>query len=145
VPPFEHVVAGTEGTSAAPPPARLSSSSLGRTLIRYTASGVVAAALVYAGGRVYERARLGTSDADTLRSIGAEVRVAIDGIATDLREAAGQVTVDSAEIARGVSDPAVAQRLFDVARSALQHTGDARSALTIYSPAGTPTAWTGRP
>jgi signal transduction histidine kinase len=113
-------------------------------LARYGAAGILAALLVLAAGRIYERLWLGATDTATLEAIAAEARDAVDRIAADLRGVAARAAVDATLLAEATSDPEVARRLFDVARSAIGESNE-RSALTLYSAAGTPLAWSGRP
>ena len=116
-----------------------------RRLARQAAVGIVLALFTVAAGRLYERTRLGATDADTLQSVAAETRGRIDGIAAALRQAASAAAVDPALLAEAGTSPEAARRLFDAARDALRHTGGAPGALTIYGAAGTPLAWSGRP
>jgi len=111
------------------------------------AAGFLVAALVVAGGRLIELARVGKTDADAMSRIELEVRGEIDRISSALREIAAGAPIRRELLAEAPSSPEATRRLFDDVRRALESTATppGRSAITLYGSSAVPIAWSGRP
>ncbi len=108
-------------------------------------AGLGCALLVFLGGRLAERARLGGNDTEARARVEADVRASFDTMSRALRL-----------MARGMADPAsvieatggnatAARRLFAAADAALSQSVEAEFAVTAYGAEGQPLAWSGRP
>ena len=117
----------------------------GRRIARILATGVVAAMVVWAGGRILERVVLGADDAATRARVERHVRTAFTDMGASLRNMAaplgeaGQLR-DAAE-----GDAVAARRLFEAAEASVRTLQDVDVAVTAYADGGNPVAWSGRP
>ncbi|MEW5982472.1 MAG: HAMP domain-containing sensor histidine kinase [Acidobacteriota bacterium] len=107
---------------------------------------MLAAAVVAAGGRAYERRHLGWDDADGIRRVAGEVQRAVAAEARALEARA----VDLAGMVAGLSpspvDPGATRLIFEsFANSRLDAAHGGQISITLYSFEGTPIAWSGRP
>jgi signal transduction histidine kinase len=136
--------AATDGAGAAP-----SWSRLARILIL----GLLIAALVWAGGRMLERATLGADEEAARRRVEADVRAAFDEMARSLRAIAAPLTDPALVYAAAADETAASRQLFETADASLPELAPAvatgpgtnEMAVTVYAAAGRPLAWSGRP
>jgi signal transduction histidine kinase len=116
-----------------------------RTLLRIGLGGMLAAAVVLAGGTVLRRAVLGADDRQAFAAIEAEVREVMAGMTLDLRELAQLPGVSPDLIRQAAADAAAAERLFAAVDGAVSGYEPLDAALTVYAVDGRPLAWSGRP
>jgi signal transduction histidine kinase len=110
---------------------------------RIVTGGLLAAALVLAGGLALERLVLGADDTALLARVASEVRGTVDALASDLRAIASSADVQPSDLTAAPTDTESARALFEAARRALGARTD--TALTVYGTTGVPLAWSGRP
>jgi nitrogen fixation/metabolism regulation signal transduction histidine kinase len=107
--------------------------------------GFVLGLLVWTGGRVLERIRLGSDDDAAKARVEVEVRGAFDDMARSLKLMAAPVADAGVLRAAQDGDTAAARRLFNAAAAALAGSRSFDVAVTAYSADGRPIAWNGRP
>jgi hypothetical protein len=116
-----------------------------RTLaVRLVVGGLLGSLIVGAAGRIWERARFGSTDEEALSKVEAEFRRQFDGSAEALRTMAARVVSGRAAIQLALRDPLTVTRLFDVVSAALPADLAGRTGITAYDTAGRPLAWAGR-
>jgi signal transduction histidine kinase len=126
------------GPAPAPPPPW-------QRIVRILLTGVAAALLVFAFGRVAERLVLGGGDADARVRAQAELQASFDAMARALRTIAGGLADAQSVVAAARDDVTAARRLFAAADAALAGNDDGELALTAYATDGRALAWSGRP
>jgi signal transduction histidine kinase len=115
-----------------------------RRLVRAAIVGLIAAALVGGGGLLVEHLLVGSSDADTLGHVAAEVQQDFTTLATELEDATQHVASNRDARTPSGPDTARARALFDIT-AALVGTHGHIDAVSVYEPGGRPVAWAGRP
>ena len=116
-----------------------------RTLaVRLVVGGLLGSLIVGAAGRIWERARFGSTDEEALSKVEAEFRRQFDGSAEALRTMGARVVSGRAAIQLALRDPLTVTRLFDVVSAALPADLAGRTGITVYDTAGRPLAWAGR-
>jgi nitrogen fixation/metabolism regulation signal transduction histidine kinase len=116
-----------------------------RRIARIFASGLLAAAVVWAGGRVAERMVLGADDAATRALVERQVRDAFADMGRSVRSLAAPLA-DAGELGDAAAgDAAAARRLFEAAGASIRTLQDVDAAVTAYADSGRPVAWSGRP
>ncbi|HEY3381381.1 MAG TPA: ATP-binding protein [Vicinamibacterales bacterium] len=108
------------------------------------AGGLVAAALVLAGGWVAERVRLGPDDRAAYARVEEQVRSEFGQMAAALASIARDEAAAATAVLRGSSEVADLRPLFTHADALVHQDPDGRLALTVYGPSGAPVAWAGR-
>jgi signal transduction histidine kinase len=124
-----------------------------RRLAGILTAGAIAAAAVWAGGRLLERVVFGADVPAARQQVEAEVRDAFDGMARSLRAIANPLTDPSSVHAAAAGDVPASRGLFEAADRSLRNfeasvgesTGGSELALTVYADSGRPLAWSGRP
>ena len=106
--------------------------------------GLLAAALVGAGGRVVERTRLGIDDSASLARIENELQSQFDQSAATLAALAADVADFSDLILAAGRDSSEAGRLFAQLERVLPVDDAGDTGVTIYGPGSLPIAWAGR-
>jgi signal transduction histidine kinase len=101
--------------------------------------------VVYAVGRLAERAVLGADEADARARVETDVRAAFDEMARALRLMALGIADADTVTATARGDVTAARRLFAAAQLAAARGDGADFALTAYAADGRPLAWDGRP
>jgi len=116
-----------------------------RTLaVRLVVGGLLGSLIVGAAGRIWERARFGSTDEEALSKVEAEFRRQFDGSAEALRTMGARVVSGRAAVQLALRDPLTVTRLFDVVSAALPADLAGRTGITVYDTAGRPLAWAGR-
>ena len=116
-----------------------------RTLAgRLILGGLLGGLIVGVAGRVWERARFGSTDDEALSRVEAEFRRQFDSSAGALSAMADRVASARVAIRLAQRDPTTVTRLFDVVSDALPADQAGRTGLTIYDTVGRPLAWGGR-
>ncbi len=115
--------------------------SLRRAALAVTA-GVI---LIHAGGWLIEVGRLGGSDDAAFRRVERRVSRDFAAMAVSLESLAARLAVQPEVIAGIGGDAASLPRLFAATRAATAAGGVSDAAVTIYGPAASARAWTGRP
>ena len=116
-----------------------------RRIARILAIGLLAAALVWLGGRALERLAIGADESATRALIERQVRDAFDEMARSLRDIAGPLA-DAPRLRDATAgDTVAARRLFEMAGSSVAPFEDVDVAVTAYADSGRPVAWSGRP
>ncbi|MBI4887187.1 MAG: HAMP domain-containing histidine kinase [Acidobacteria bacterium] len=116
-----------------------------RRLLRLAVLGAGCAVLAYLTGRAAEIGVLGATDAAARTRVETTVRTSFDAMARELRLMALALADPDSVAAAAGGEPTAARRLFAAARTALAQARDADRALTVYTAAGQPLAWEGRP
>jgi signal transduction histidine kinase len=114
-----------------------------RPWVRLVLAWLILAGAIVAGLRVQERRTLGATDADGAARIATAITREFYETERSLEDAASTMGSQAALVQRAQQDPAAARELFGV----LQRL-DVRSrevSATVFSPAATPMAWSGRP
>ncbi len=101
--------------------------------------------LVAVGSRVIETMRLGRNDDEAAAKVAAEVRGDFAKMTTSLHRVADFLSTHGASSALSATDTRSIRQLFDAAAAAVAITGEDGTAVTVFTPAGVPFAWAGRP
>jgi signal transduction histidine kinase len=112
---------------------------------RVLATGVAAALLIWLGGFVLGRARLGAGDAETMAVVQRDVIARFEAQSTELRILAGQLATPRDRLIAAASEESAVRDLFDLAAAALLERDQSSLAITIYGAGHAPLAWAGRP
>ena len=126
------------------PAAVASSDPMRRTLISIALAGALGALLVLSGGWIAARLIIGSDNTQARARVEREVRTAFEVMARELRDIGAAVADPAAVRAAGDDNGTAAADLMTRVDRAIAGT-DSDSALTVYSPDGTPVAWAGRP
>jgi signal transduction histidine kinase len=117
-----------------------------QALARIVLIGALAAVLVTAAGRLFERVVLGADEADARARVEVEVHQVFDVMSRRLRDISDAVADAPLVRAAAAEDTEAARLLFERADGAIAETeaaGD--TAVTVFAPDGEPLAWAGRP
>lgn len=112
---------------------------------RLAAASVAAAALVGAGGRALERARLGATDEVARVRAQAEITARFDAAARVLGERADRVSASRRLLLPArAGETAALRRLFQTVEAVRQPDDGEDGGITVLDPSGIPVAWSGR-
>jgi signal transduction histidine kinase len=125
---------------APPRPGRLAGWRATRTILW----GLLAGALVLAGGWIGERRALGPTDASALQHVADDAARAFAQVAASLERAAQQLASDTTARQLAEGDAAARGALFDRAAHVLRESPEV-DALAIHEAGGRALAWAGRP
>ena len=107
--------------------------------------GLVCLAIVWLGGWIAERWRFGATDEQARDRVEAEVRDAFDTVSARLRSVARAEADVATPVMAKASDERDLRPLFVRADALVGAESGSVLAVTVYSPAGSPVAWAGRP
>ena len=116
-----------------------------RSLRRAALAGLTGVLLIQAGGRLIEVGRLGGSDDAAFRRVERRVSEDFAALAVSLESLAVRLAAEPEVIAGIGGESASLPRLFSATRAAASAGGVSDVAVTVYGPAASARAWTGRP
>ena len=120
-------------------------SFIARALARLSVAGLLAVAVVAAGGRIFEHQRFGADTAAARERVALAVQAAVQDLQRRLERLVEALPLEATDLPLAAEhEPRAERRLFDQLLTA-GAAADGELAATLYGTGPTPVAWTGRP